>query len=198
MAPQRCKQTNLSRRIGRRECPLTFEKTSTRVRAIEVSTIRTLIFVSFWSSSGGMRRNSPYAPRSLVCRPRCSNEDLVDIQLLTQQGARLRNLPSLIIIFIAIINSSDIYNIGLGRLTYPALRTQVKINDALGRRSIDASCVARQSATIVLDNRLALPPSLAVEYSRVFSLLAPCWRSAAAPSLLHTLFRPGHLGHRRK
>ena len=74
-----------------------------------------------------------------------------------------------------------------------ALRTPVKINYALGHRSIDASCVARQAATIVPDNRLALPPSLAVEYSRVFSLLAPCWRSAAPPSLLHTLFRPGSL-----
>jgi hypothetical protein len=74
-----------------------------------------------------------------------------------------------------------------------ALRTPVKINYALGHRSIDASCVARQAATIVPDNRLALPPSLAVEYSRVFSLLAPCWRSAAPSSLLHTLFRLGSL-----
>jgi hypothetical protein len=56
-----------------------------------------------------------------------------------------------------------------------------------------ASCVARQSATIVADNRLALPPSLAVEYSRILSFLAPCWRRAAAPSLLRTLFRPGSL-----
>ena len=41
-----------------------------------------------------------------------------------------------------------------------------------------ASGVARQSATIVPDNRLALPPSMAVEYSRVLlhprALLA--WR----------------------
>jgi hypothetical protein len=44
-----------------------------------------------------------------------------------------------------------------------------------------ASGVARQSATIVADNRLALAPSMAVEYSRVFSLLAPCWRGASAP-----------------
>jgi hypothetical protein len=46
-----------------------------------------------------------------------------------------------------------------------------------------ASFVARQSATIVPDNRLALPPSLAVDYSRVFSILAPCWHGASAPSL---------------
>ncbi|MFT5173765.1 MAG: hypothetical protein ACI8W7_001943 [Gammaproteobacteria bacterium] len=63
----------------------------------------------------------------------------------------------------------------------------------LGCRIIHASCVARQSATIVPDNRLALPPSLAVEYSRVFSLLVPCWRGAPTPSLLHTLFWPGPL-----
>ena len=37
------------------------------------------------------------------------------------------------------------------------------------------SCVDRQSATIVADNRLALAPSLAVEYSRVFPILAIAW-----------------------
>ncbi|MFT5174641.1 MAG: hypothetical protein ACI8W7_002828 [Gammaproteobacteria bacterium] len=51
-----------------------------------------------------------------------------------------------------------------------------------------ASCVARQSATIVADNRLALPPSLAVEYSRVLSILAPYGHGASALSLMDTLF----------
>ncbi|MFT5172116.1 MAG: hypothetical protein ACI8W7_000280 [Gammaproteobacteria bacterium] len=51
-----------------------------------------------------------------------------------------------------------------------------------------ANGVARQSAAIVADNCATLPPSMAVEYSRVFSVLAPCWRGASALSLLDTLF----------
>ncbi|MFT5175772.1 MAG: hypothetical protein ACI8W7_003965 [Gammaproteobacteria bacterium] len=41
-----------------------------------------------------------------------------------------------------------------------------------------------RSATIVADNRLALAPSLAVDYSRVFSFPAPCYRGAATASSL--------------
>jgi hypothetical protein len=75
----------------------------------------------------------------------------------------------------------------------PTLRTLVKIYCPLGRRCIHANGVARQSVAIVADNCATLAPSMAVEYSRVFSVLAPCWRGASAPSLLDTLFRPGPL-----
>jgi hypothetical protein len=54
-----------------------------------------------------------------------------------------------------------------------------------------ASGVARQSATIVPDNRLPLPPSLAVEYSRVFSILAPCYRGATTTSFWQLYFDQG-------
>jgi hypothetical protein len=55
------------------------------------------------------------------------------------------------------------------------------------------SGVARQSATIVPDNRLALAPSLAVEYNKVFSLLAPCYRGATTPSIRDDLILTGAL-----
>jgi hypothetical protein len=54
-----------------------------------------------------------------------------------------------------------------------------------------ASGVARRSVTIVADNCATLPPFMAVEYSRVFSLLAPRYQVAATTSFWQLYFDRG-------
>jgi hypothetical protein len=60
---------------------------------------------------------------------------------------------------------------------------------------IDGGMMAKDPGQNKLSIRAPLHPRQrrcsSVAYGRVFSLLAPCWRGAAAPSLLDTLFRPG-------
>ena len=57
-----------------------------------------------------------------------------------------------------------------------------------------ASGVARQSVAIVPDNCATLAPSMVLEYSRVFSLLAPCYRGAATSSSWQLYFDRGPKG----
>jgi hypothetical protein len=90
-----------------------------------------------------------------------------------------------------ITSNADYYPLHAIRRQIEPIRSPVKINSALGQRC--ARAVARQSNTVEHSSLLVQ----IVQRRRLWycqaTLLAPCWRGASLPSLLHCLVRPGSL-----